>query len=123
MKQWPTHKIMCKAFSKAHKATNSMDAMKAFMSMAKSQGSPMSRLISTHAGYINSTDTKMPSGVPENFLYINTATDRFISLGEEKRAYGEALYKNLYNDLVENEKEWMEVRLVELIFYTFVQHI
>ena len=123
VKHWPKHKIMCKAFSKANKATNEMDVMKHFMKMAQNLGTPMSRLISTHAGYISSTDTQMPPGVPENFLFINAATDRFVSLGEEKRVYGEASYKNLYNDLVENEKDWMEVRLVKLIFYTFVQHI
>jgi hypothetical protein len=112
VKHWPKHKVMCKALSKALKATNSMDAMKELMKMAKGQGSvPISSLICTHAGYINSSDTQMPPGVPENFLLINAATNRYVSLGEEKRVYGEASYKQLYNDLVENEKEWMEVSL------------
>lgn len=117
IKHWPKHKVMCKALSKARKATNSMDAMKELMKMAKGQGSvPISSLICTHAGtgYINSSDTQMPPGVPDNFLFINAATNRYVSLGEEKRVYGEASYKQLYNDLVENENEWMEVSLTNI---------
>jgi len=112
---------MCKVFSKANKATNEMDVMKHFMKMAQNLGTPMSRLISTHAGYISSTDTQMPQGVPENFLYINAATDRFVSLGEEKRVFGEASYKKLHTDLIENEKEWMEVSFTNYSLSPFEQ--
>lgn len=100
---------MCKAFSKANKATNSMDYIKEMMKMSNQQGATMSRLICTHAGYVSSTDKEMPTGVPANFLLINTATNRYVSLGENKREFGEAAYKQLYNDLVENKDKWMDV--------------
>jgi hypothetical protein len=63
----------------------------------------------THAGCFTSDENEMPAGVPDNFLFIHEASTKFAMLGEAKRMYGEYEYKKLYDDLVANEGEWMEV--------------
>lgn len=72
-------------------------------------GGTVSRLTFTHAGAVSTDDEVMPPGVPANFLFINEAANKYVVLGDGKREYGEALYRRLYDELVANEKEWMDV--------------
>ncbi len=89
--------------------TSPLDAIGMAYKVAQQQGVSASRLVRTHAGFINTADKEMPTGVPENFLFIHEASTKVAMLGEGKRMYGEREYKRLYDDLIANEHEWMEV--------------
>ena len=113
---WPEHKMVCKILkemkskaSKVKSKADQFDAIGSMYKMAEKQGMPAARLLITHAGNILSDDKEMPAGVPENFPFIHEAATKMAMLGGEKRMYGEREYKRLYDDLVANEQEWMEV--------------
>lgn len=89
--------------------TSPLDALGIMYKEAQKQGVPASRLVGTHAGYINTADKEMPAGVPQNFVFIHEASTKMAMLGEGKRMYGEREYIRLYDDLVAKEHEWMEV--------------
>ncbi|KAL7548669.1 hypothetical protein ACHAWF_011939 [Thalassiosira exigua] len=113
---WPNHKASCKMLSKvkncAEKAENGTgsprDVLSEIVRGIKRSGSEMSYLTFTHAGVVSSTDSEMPPGVPDGFPLIKKATQEFLSHRPEGRQYGEATYRALYDNLVQNEKEWME---------------
>lgn len=99
--------------SKAAKANNDLDAIGNMIKSVQKQGIKTVKLISTHAVCLSSDDKEMPAGVPDNFLFLHEASQKFAMLGKEKRVYGEHKYKKLYDDLVANEKEWMEVSVCQ----------
>mmetsp|Transcript_15165 Transcript_15165/g.21537 ORF Transcript_15165/g.21537 Transcript_15165/m.21537 type:complete len:409 (-) Transcript_15165:215-1441(-) len=109
---WKQHKFMCKLSCKLNKAGNSMEALQVIMQLqmkgTQPDGSPIqsSALMFTHAGPVSTNDTKMPPGVPDNFLYIRKASSKYVSLKEGKREFGEAVYKKLLDELMGNKAEW-----------------
>jgi hypothetical protein len=66
------------------------------------------KIFSSHVGVFGSTDKEMPEGVPDNFLFVYEANNKYMMLGDEKRLYGEYEYKRLYDDLLANKEEWLE---------------
>ena len=69
-----------------------------------------SSLMMTHIGWVaTDTNEELPPGLPENFLYIHEAMNKYASLGKKKREFGEAIYRRLFDELVENEEEWEDV--------------
>ena len=106
---WPKHKMFCKMISKAATADNEFDTIANMLKSIQKQGFNTVKFMTTHAGCFSSDDKEMPAGVPDNFLLIHKVSQKFAMLGEEKRVYGEHEYKQLYDDLVANEKEWTEV--------------
>lgn len=67
-------------------------------------------LQSTSAGFV-SGDKNMPRGVPSGFHIVGEAMNTLMSYPEEKCMFGEAKYKQLYDELVSNETEWLEVSI------------
>ena len=66
-------------------------------------------LKSTSAGIVSGDE--VPDGVPSKFHLIGEAMNTLMSYSDEKSMFGEAKYKELYDELVSNEKEWLEVSL------------
>ena len=120
---WPKHKMFCKIASemksKVKSKADEMDAIGSVYKVAEKQGVRAARLLMTHAGDFLSDEKEMPAGVPENFLFIHEAATKMAMLGGEKRMYGEREYKRLYDDLVANEQEWMEVSVSNIISQIF----
>jgi hypothetical protein len=86
-----------------------MEALQAIYKMQGKQSNKiqsMGALMFTHAGAVSTNDTKMPPGVPDNFLYIREASGKFVSLKEGKRELGELVYKKLLDELTANKGEW-----------------
>lgn len=88
-----------------------MEALHAIYSLKQKQSDKnpnqsMGSLMFTHAGPVSTFDSRMPPGVPDNFLYIREAVGKFLSLKEGKREFGEAVYKKLLDELIENRNEW-----------------
>ena len=110
---WPTHKFLCKVISKVESKTNEVDAIGSVYKLAQKEGQVV-KLMMTHAGTFHSSAKEMPAGVPENFLFIHEAASKMAMLGGDKRMYGEREYKRLYDDLVANEHEWMEVSVSDI---------
>ena len=61
---------------------------------------------STSAGIVSGDE--VPDGVPSKFHLVGEAMNTLMSYSEEKSMFGEAKYKELYDELVSNEKEWLE---------------
>lgn len=112
---WSTHKFICKVISKAESKANEMDAIGSIYKVAEKQGVIQVKMMMTHVGPVRSDDKEMPAGVPENFLFIHEGATKIAMLGGDKRMYGEREYKRLYDDLVSNEQEWIEVSVSNII--------
>ena len=69
---------------------------------------------STSAGIVSGDE--VPAGVPPRFHLIGEAMNTLMSYSEEKSMFGEAKYKELFDELVSNEKEWLEVSLFYFCF-------
>lgn len=96
-----------------NEATNPLEAIGAMMRVTQKEhnkeDSKVPNIISltyTHAGAVSSDDKTMPPGVPDNFLYIKEACNKYVSLKESKREYGEAVYKKLLDEFEQNQGEW-----------------
>jgi len=109
--QWPAHKQICKVMRKMKNASSEAEAIEQIAKLSTNAKDGMiSSLLMTHVGWV-STDTneELPPGLPENFLYIHEAMNKYASLGKKKREFGEAIYRRLFDELVENEEEWEDV--------------
>jgi len=117
--QWPAHKQMCKLMRKMRNASCEAEVIEEIAKAeAKSEKGMISSLMMTHVGWV-STDTNedLPPELPENFLYIHEAMNKYASLGKKKREFGEAIYRRLYEELVENDEEWEDVSgMIELLW-------
>ena len=69
---------------------------------------------STSVGIVSGDE--VPDGVPSKFHLIGEAMNTLMSYSDEKSMFGEAKYKELYDELVSNEKEWLEVSLFHFYF-------
>ena len=119
---WPGHKFFCKSISKARTKTCPLDVIGSTYKVAEKLGVRQVKMMMTHVGPVCSDAKEMPAGVPENFLLIHEAATKMAMLGAEKRMYGEREYKRVYDDLVANEQEWLEVS-VYLIFRPNLQAV
>ena len=100
---------MCKLLRKVKEASCEAEAIEEIAKVSTNAKDGMiSSLLMTHVGWI-STDEELPPGLPENFLYIHEAMNKYASLGKKKREFGEAIYRRLFDELVENEEEWEDV--------------
>ncbi len=105
---WADHKFVCKIQSKINAtAKNQDDVMGEILKGGFKQGDVV-KIFSSHIGVFGSTDKEMPEGVPDNFLFVYEANNKYMMLGDEKRLYGEYEYKRLYDDLLANKEEWLE---------------
>jgi hypothetical protein len=104
---------MCKLLRKVKEASCEAEAIEEIAKVStNAKDGIFSSLLMTHVGWI-STDEELPPGLPENFFYIHEAICKYASLGEKKREFGEAIYRRLCDELVENEEEWEDVSGVD----------
>ena len=54
----------------------------------------------------------LPPGVPSGLPLIRKALYEMMSHRSANLQYGEKAYMNMYNDLVQKEEEWLEVRFI-----------
>jgi hypothetical protein len=73
---------------------------------ARREGRPVLSLSFTHAGIVG-PGHKMPEGVPANFALKQAAILEFQSQIGKRTFLKEASYKAYYDDIVQNENEWM----------------
>ena len=91
---------------KVKKASSEAEAIEQIAKLStNAKDGIFSSLLMTHVGWV-STDTNedLPPGLPENFLYIHEAMNKYISLGKKKREFGEAIYRRLLMSLLRMRK-------------------
>lgn len=69
-----------------------------------------------HFGTMNAGE--MPTGVPTGLKVLRTAVHELVSRREDTTQYGEFSYKKFYEELIQNEKEWMDVSSGATIAFT-----
>ena len=103
---WPNHKSFC---------DNCDDELQRGRKVAK--GEEPLEIMMTHAGPVVNMGEfgdgpVLPPGVPSGLPLIRKALYEMMSHRNANIQYGEKAYMNMYNDLVQNEEDWLEVRFI-----------
>ena len=116
---WPEHKSFCdkcnderKRGKKVVKGEEPFEiamthAGPVVVNIGESGDGPVSSVLS-NVPVLSSPGGPVPSGLP----LLRKALYELMSHRSSNIQYGEKAYMNMYDDLVQNEKEWLEVRVV-----------
>jgi len=98
---WPRHKLFCNAkFEERKRGKNVV------------KGEEPKEVTITHLGPVVNIGEGpiLPQGVPLGLPIVRKAIYELMSHRIENVQYGEKAYMNVYNDVVQNEEGWLEVR-------------
>lgn len=119
LSHWKEHKVACRYHTSTAAALdpknqdndavieNYLKVQSKMIRKAEKDGTPVVNISFTHAGAVG-PNMMIPDGVPANFGLKQQALMDFHRGRGHRQFFGEASYKAYYDELVQNELEWME---------------